>query len=54
MRVMATIDFILYLIGFILFVLAALGVVSRINLIAAGLACWILVPLLETFHTLGG
>lgn len=42
--------FILLLLGFVLFVLAALGVASaRINLIAAGLACWILVALINAW-----
>jgi len=41
------IEFLLLLIGFILFVLAALGVPSsRVNLVAAGLAAWILVALI--------
>jgi len=41
------IEFLLLLIGFILFVLAAVGVSSsRVNLVAAGLACWILVALI--------
>jgi len=34
------------LIALVLFVLAALGVTSRINLIAAGLAVWVLAALL--------
>lgn len=38
---------ILYLAAFILFALAAIGVpVPRVNLIAAGLACWVLVALM--------
>lgn len=41
--------FILLLLGFVCFVLAAFGVPSRINLIAAGLACWILVPLIAAW-----
>ncbi len=32
--------------AFILFVASAFGVTARINLMAAGLACWVLVPLL--------
>ena len=40
---MANLHLILYVAAFILFVLAAVGVPSpRVNLIAAGLACWIL------------
>lgn len=39
--------FVLLLIGFILFVLAAIGVgAGRVNLLAAGLACWILTALI--------
>lgn len=33
---------ILLVIAFLLFVLAAIGVASRVNLTAAGLACWVL------------
>lgn len=33
--------FLLLLIALILFILAACGVASRINLVAAGLACWV-------------
>ena len=32
---------ILYIAAFILFVIAAFGVGSRFNLVAAGLACWV-------------
>jgi len=32
----------LLLVALVLFVLAAIGVPSRINLVAAGLACWVL------------
>jgi hypothetical protein len=46
----AVLTFILLLAGFVLFVLAALDViVPRINLIAAGLACWILVALIAAW-----
>ena len=40
-------DFILLLVGFIAFVLAAISVAvhPRVNLVALGLAAWILVPL---------
>lgn len=31
----------------VLFVIAALGVASRFNLIAAGLACWVLAELVS-------
>jgi hypothetical protein len=36
----------LLVLALVLFVLAAVGVASRWNLIAAGLACWVLVQLL--------
>jgi len=40
---MTRIDLVLYIAGFILFVLGAVGYPpSRYNLVAAGLACWIL------------
>ena len=42
--------FILLLAGFILFVLAALGISHpRVNFIAAGLACWVLVALINAW-----
>ena len=37
---------VLLLIGAVCFALAAFGVAARINLVAAGLLSWILVPLL--------
>lgn len=38
---------ILLIIGFVCFVIAAIGVpVGRVNLIAAGLACWILTAII--------
>jgi len=44
---MTTLDLILLVFAFVLFALAAAGVPSpRINLIAAGLACWVLTTLL--------
>ncbi len=39
---MVTIHILLYVVAFVLFVLSALGVPSRVNLTAAGLACWVL------------
>jgi hypothetical protein len=39
---MITIDFVLHLLALICFVCAALGVPSRVNLTAAGLALWML------------
>lgn len=40
-------DFLLYLIAFLCFLVAAFAHdrVSRVNLVAAGLAAWVLVPL---------
>ena len=46
---MNVVNFLLYLIGFICFVLAALGVLARVNLIAVGLACWILVSVIAAW-----
>jgi hypothetical protein len=41
------ITFALLLVGFVLFALAAVGVpAQRVNLVAAGLSCWILVALI--------
>jgi hypothetical protein len=37
---------VLLLVAFVLFVLSAFGVASRVNLLAAGLAFWVLVQLL--------
>lgn len=37
---------ILLVFAFVLFVLAAVGVGSRFNLVAAGLACWVLTQLM--------
>ena len=44
---MSGVYFVLLVIGFVCFVLAAFGVGARINLLAVGLACWILVSLLS-------
>lgn len=41
-----TLSLILLVAAFVLFVIAAAGVASRFNLIAAGLACWVLSLLL--------
>jgi len=44
------VDFILLLAAFICFVVAALGVsVKNINLVAVGLALWVLVALIAAF-----
>jgi hypothetical protein len=41
--------FLLYLIAFICFVLAAFGVGTRVNLLAAGLACWVLTAVIAAW-----
>jgi len=41
-----SIDLILYIAAFILFVVAAIGISSRVNLVAAGLACWVLASII--------
>lgn len=43
---MLTLRLVLLLLAFVAFVLAAFGVPSRVNLIAAGLAVWVLALLL--------
>jgi hypothetical protein len=43
---MLSLDFLLLLVAFVSFVLAAVGVASKVNLVALGLACWILSLLL--------
>ena len=49
-----TLSLLLLVAAFILFVLAAIGVPSgRVNLIAAGLACWVLSVLLGGVHITG-
>ena len=45
-----SISLVLYIAAFILFVIAALGVGSRFNIVAAGLACWVLGVLLGGIH----
>jgi hypothetical protein len=37
---------VLYIVAAILFAIAALGVSSRINLVAAGLFCWVLTAII--------
>lgn len=39
---MVTLRLLLLIVAFICFLLGAIGVVSRVNLIAAGLALWVL------------
>lgn len=42
--------FLLYLVAFLCFLAAAFGVASsRVNLVAAGLAAWVLVPLVHAW-----
>ena len=43
-----------YFAAFILFVLAACNVSAKPNLIAAGLAFWVFVPLVIAFRAAGG
>ena len=45
-----SISLVLYIAAFILFVIAALGVGLRFNIVAAGLACWVLGVLLGGVH----
>lgn len=42
------VQFICYLVAFVCFIAAAAGIPSRANLMAAGLAAWVLVPLVIT------
>lgn len=41
---------ILLVFAFVLFVIAALNVPSRVNLLAAGLACWVAASLAAAWH----
>lgn len=44
------VTFILLLLGFLCFVLATIGVTAKmVNLVALGLACWILVALIAAW-----
>jgi len=47
---MTTLGLVLLLVAFLFFVLAAAGVPSRINLVAAGLAVWVLSQLLAVWR----
>lgn len=52
---MRVIDLILYILAAVLFALAALNVASsRVNLIAAGLLAYVLVPLIALASSLAG
>lgn len=46
---LALLSFLLYLVAFICFVLAAFGVGTRVNLLGAGLACWVLVSVIAAW-----
>lgn len=39
--------------GLVCFLIAAVGVASRVNLLALGLAFWILVPIIQAFPAVG-
>lgn len=43
---MPVLDLVLLLLAAVCFAAAAFGVTARVNLLAAGLLCWVLVPLL--------
>jgi hypothetical protein len=45
---MDIIELILLIAAFVLFVVGAFGVTSKVNLVAAGLACWVLTVILNT------
>jgi hypothetical protein len=50
---MTTINFILYLLAAICFLVAFIGLVtSRFNILALGLLCWVLVPLIAAGRAL--
>lgn len=51
---MEIITLILLIAAAILFLLAAINVPSRVGLVAAGLLCWVLVPLLDAATTFKG
>jgi hypothetical protein len=44
---MVTLSIILLVIAAVMFALAAVGVASRVNLVALGLLAWVLVPLIS-------
>lgn len=46
---MALLVLILLILGFVCFIAAAFGMAARINLVAAGLAAWILTAILEAW-----
>ena len=49
---MTALYFVLLLLGFLCFVAAALGLLARMNLVAVGLACWVLVALIQVGRAL--
>ncbi|WP_157518817.1 hypothetical protein [Herbidospora mongoliensis] len=50
---MAVFELLCYLIAFVLFILAALNIGARFNLVAAGLAAAVLPTLVAAFNSLG-
>ena len=50
----AAVKFLLYLVAFVCFLLAAFSVrapwAGRVNLIGLGLACWVFIPLVATLR----
>lgn len=49
---MEILTLILLLVGFVCFLIATASAPARFNLVALGLACWILVPLIHAMRTL--
>lgn len=49
---MHVIDLILYIIAALCFLAAAFNATARVNLIAAGLLAWVLVPLIAVAQTI--
>lgn len=46
-------DLVLYIVAAICFLLAAIGVASKVNLVAIGPLAWVLVPLLHAASAVG-
>lgn len=51
---MRAIDLVLLILAAVCFALAALNTAARVNLIAAGLLAWVVVPLLGMVQTIAG
>jgi hypothetical protein len=51
---MHVIDLILYIAAAVCFALAAMNTSARVNLIAAGLLAWVLVPAIALIQSLAG